>query len=133
MSSSGATPIKSFLKHHYRHFNAAVVIDAAEAYTQHLADGGKMLVTLAGAMSTAELGLSLAEMIRQKKSTASAAPARISKRTYTISSRTITTSACRTIVISPPPGSGASRAITSIASPIPASPKKKPCAASSAS
>ncbi|MFZ0334845.1 MAG: deoxyhypusine synthase family protein [Candidatus Acidiferrales bacterium] len=67
MSSSGATPIKSFLKHHYRHFNAAVVIDAAEAYTQHLADGGKMLVTLAGAMSTAELGLSLAEMIRQDK------------------------------------------------------------------
>jgi deoxyhypusine synthase len=59
--------IKDFLTHHYRHFNAAVVIDAAQAYVDHLAGGNKMLVTLAGAMSTAELGLSLAEMIRQDK------------------------------------------------------------------
>jgi deoxyhypusine synthase len=59
--------IKDFLTHHYRHFNAAVVIDAAQAYVDHLAGGGKMLVTLAGAMSTAELGLSLAEMVRQGK------------------------------------------------------------------
>jgi deoxyhypusine synthase len=59
--------ITSFIKHHYRHFNAAVMVDAAEAYVKHLANGGKMFVTLAGAMSTAELGLSLAEMIRQNK------------------------------------------------------------------
>ncbi len=59
--------IKDFLKHNYRHFNAAVVIDAAEAYIEHLNRGGKMFVTLAGAMSTAELGLSLAELIRQGK------------------------------------------------------------------
>ena len=59
--------IKDFITHHYRHFNAAVVIDAAQAYVDHLAAGGKMFVTLAGAMSTAELGLSLAEMIRQDK------------------------------------------------------------------
>jgi deoxyhypusine synthase len=65
--SQEAAPISSFLKHHFRHFNAAVVIDAAEAYMRHLANGGKMFVTLAGAMSTAELGLSLAEMIRQDK------------------------------------------------------------------
>jgi deoxyhypusine synthase len=61
------SPITSFVKHHYRHFNAAVVIDASEAYVKHLAGGGKMFVTLAGAMSTAELGLSLAEMIRRDK------------------------------------------------------------------
>jgi deoxyhypusine synthase len=59
--------ITTFIKHHYRHFNAAALIDASEAYVQHLANGGKMFVTLAGAMSTAELGLSLAEMIRQDK------------------------------------------------------------------
>ena len=59
--------IKEFIKHHYRHFNAAVVVDAAEAYINHLNKGGKMFMTLAGAMSTAELGLSLAEMIRQDK------------------------------------------------------------------
>lgn len=59
--------ISTFLKHHFRHFNAAAMIDAAEAYSRHLQGGGKMMVTLAGAMSTAELGLSLAEMIRQDK------------------------------------------------------------------
>src|SRR5690606_22397287 len=45
----------------------AALLDAARAYAAHLEQGGGMLVTLAGAMSTAELGLSLAEMIRQKK------------------------------------------------------------------
>src|ERR1017187_8010480 len=59
--------ITSFIKHHYRHFNAAALVDAANGYNKLLASGGKMLVTLAGAMSTAELGLSLAEMIRQEK------------------------------------------------------------------
>ena len=59
--------ITSFIKHHYRHFNAAALVDAAEAYNAHLAAGGKMFMTIAGAMSTAELGLSLAEMIRQDK------------------------------------------------------------------
>jgi deoxyhypusine synthase len=67
MSSSATSPIKSFMKYHYRHFNAAVVIDASEGYNALLAKGGKMFVTLAGAMSTAELGLSLAEMIRKDK------------------------------------------------------------------
>jgi deoxyhypusine synthase len=57
--------ITAFLRHHYRHFNAAALVDAAEGYRTHLAAGGQMLVTLAGAMSTAELGLSLAEMIRR--------------------------------------------------------------------
>ncbi|WP_058867186.1 deoxyhypusine synthase family protein [Chloracidobacterium thermophilum] len=62
-----AQPITDFIKHHFRHFNAAALVEAAEAYRRHLDSGGKMLVTLAGAMSTAELGLSLAEMIRQDK------------------------------------------------------------------
>ena len=60
-------PISDFIKHHYRHFNAATLVDAAEGYNKHLAEGGKMFLTLAGAMSTAELGVSLAEMIRQDK------------------------------------------------------------------
>src|SRR5882762_6087641 len=59
--------VKDFIRHNYRHFNAAVVVDASEAYLKHLAGGGKMFMTLAGAMSTAELGLSLAEMIREGK------------------------------------------------------------------
>lgn len=59
--------IKDFVRHHYRHFNAACLRDAADAYDRHLAGGGKMFLTIAGAMSTAELGLSLAEMIRRDK------------------------------------------------------------------
>ena len=59
--------IRDFVDRHYRHFNAAVLRDASRAYEAHLAGGGEMLVTLAGAMSTAELGRSLAEMIRQGK------------------------------------------------------------------
>jgi deoxyhypusine synthase len=59
--------IKDFIARHYRHFNAAVVVDAAQAYVDHLASGGKMFITLAGAMSTAELGLSLADMVRGGK------------------------------------------------------------------
>jgi deoxyhypusine synthase len=60
-------PISEFLTRHYRHFNAAALLDAARGYRQHLDDGGAMFVCLAGAMSTAELGISLAEMIRQDK------------------------------------------------------------------
>jgi deoxyhypusine synthase len=60
-------PVSNFIEHHYRHFNAAALMDAAKGYVTHLDEGGKMMITLAGAMSTAELGLSLAEMIRQDK------------------------------------------------------------------
>ncbi|MBL7923027.1 MAG: deoxyhypusine synthase family protein [Bacteroidia bacterium] len=60
-------PVSQFMEKHYLHFNAASLMDASKAYEQHLLEGGKMMITLAGAMSTAELGISLAEMIRQGK------------------------------------------------------------------
>ncbi|MDM1408293.1 deoxyhypusine synthase family protein [Myroides sp. DF42-4-2] len=60
-------PVSQFLESNFLHFNAASTIDAAKGYEAHLAAGGKMLISLAGAMSTAELGISLAEMIRQGK------------------------------------------------------------------
>lgn len=59
--------IRGFIEKHFLHFNAAALVDAAKGYEQHLAEGKKMLISLAGAMSTAELGISLAEMIRQDK------------------------------------------------------------------
>lgn len=59
--------IRDFVDTHYLHFNAASLKDAAIAYEKHLQSGGKMFFTMAGAMSTAELGKSLAEMIRQDK------------------------------------------------------------------
>ena len=60
-------PISNFMLQHYKHFNAAAMVDAAKGYEAHLAKGNKMMITLAGAMSTAELGKSLAEMIRTDK------------------------------------------------------------------
>ena len=59
--------IQNFIKKNYKHFNAAVLKDAAEGYIQHLEGGGKMFLAMAGAMSTAELGILLAEMIRADK------------------------------------------------------------------
>ena len=53
------------MERHYLHFNAAALMDAAKAFKVHKTAGGKMMVTLAGAMSTGELGKILAEMIRR--------------------------------------------------------------------
>ena len=60
-------PISQFIRQHYRHFNAATLVDAADGYEKLLDEGGRMFLAMAGAMSTAELGISLAEMIRQEK------------------------------------------------------------------
>ena len=60
-------PVSKFLEHHFRHFNARETLDTAKSWCQFLEDGGKMLVSRAGAMSTAELGVSLARMIREDK------------------------------------------------------------------
>ena len=59
--------VSQFILEHYKHFNAASLVDAAKAYEAQIEKGNKMMITLAGAMSTAELGKSLAEMIRQDK------------------------------------------------------------------
>ncbi len=66
-NSESYQAIHAFIEHNYRHFNAAVVRDAARAYVEHLKAGGKMMITLAGAMSTAELGITLSDMIRHGK------------------------------------------------------------------
>lgn len=59
--------VSEFLDRHFRHFNAATLVEAADGYVRHLESGGRVLVALGGAMSTAELGISLAEMIRRNK------------------------------------------------------------------
>ena len=60
-------PISAFIDRHFLHFNAAALKDAADAYCRHLDSGGKMFLTVAGAMSTGELGISMADMIRAGK------------------------------------------------------------------
>ncbi len=59
--------ISAWMDHHFRHFNARETLDAARSYRTFIGSGGQMLVSLAGAMSSAELGVSLAEMIRQNQ------------------------------------------------------------------
>jgi len=67
MFKTKSSVVRDFMKSNYKHFNSAVCVDAAEAWIAHLEKGGKMFFTMAGAMSTGELGISLAEMIRQDK------------------------------------------------------------------
>ncbi len=59
--------IRDFMETHYLHFNAREALDAARAYDVHVSAGGKMLVAMAGAMSTGEFGIVLARMIREGK------------------------------------------------------------------
>lgn len=61
------SPISEFIEKNFLHFNAAALVDAAKGYKKHLSENKKMLISLAGAMSTGELGKSLSEMIRQDK------------------------------------------------------------------
>jgi deoxyhypusine synthase len=62
-----AAAVRDFVRRHFRHFNAAALVDAAEGYRDFLAQDNIMMLAMAGAMSSGELGLSLAEMIRQDK------------------------------------------------------------------
>jgi deoxyhypusine synthase len=64
MTSPGIT---AFLNRTFRHFNAGELIRASQAFRRHVDDGGHVMITLAGAMSTAELGVLLAEMIRRRR------------------------------------------------------------------
>lgn len=59
--------IGAFLDKHFKHFNARETVDAARSWRTLLDDGGEMFLTMAGAMSTAELGISLSAMIRAGK------------------------------------------------------------------
>lgn len=65
MSKKGK--VTQFMLENFKHFNSAALIDAAKAYEDQLESENKMVITLAGAMSTAEIGKTLAEMIRQDK------------------------------------------------------------------
>jgi deoxyhypusine synthase len=67
MKSGDLAAVRRFMEEHFRHFNAAATVDAARGWAELSARGDAMMVTLAGAMSTAELGRSLAQMIRAGK------------------------------------------------------------------
>ena len=57
--------VREFMERHFLHFNSREVLDAAKAYEAHIQSGGKMMITLAGAMSTARIGRILGRLIRK--------------------------------------------------------------------
>ncbi|MCB9885717.1 MAG: deoxyhypusine synthase family protein [Planctomycetes bacterium] len=57
-------PILEFVARNYQNFNSRALRDALFAYWDHVEAGGKMYWTLAGAMSSAQLGITLAPAIR---------------------------------------------------------------------
>jgi deoxyhypusine synthase len=59
--------ISDFIVTNFRHYNSATLVDAAKAFKAHGDSGKKMLLAMGGAMSTAEIGITLAKMIRQDK------------------------------------------------------------------
>lgn len=60
-------PISAFLETNFKHFNARETVAAAKAWKALLREGGEMLLGMAGAMSSGELGISLSRMIRESK------------------------------------------------------------------
>ena len=59
--------MRDFVQRHFRHFNAGELRRCSESLCEFVDNGGRLMVTLAGAMSTAEIGRSLAPAIRQGK------------------------------------------------------------------
>ena len=59
--------LRSFMERNFHHFNARETLEAAQAYERHIGEGGKMLVSMAGAMSSGRIGITLARMIREDK------------------------------------------------------------------
>lgn len=60
-------PVSDFAERTLRHCNGGATLQAALWLKKHLDDGGKMIVTIAGAMSSFQVGITLAELIRKGK------------------------------------------------------------------
>ena len=58
------TPVLELVLRNYKNFNARATRDALLAYWKHVEGGGKMFWALAGAMSSAQLGITLAPAVR---------------------------------------------------------------------
>tara|TARA_Y100001980_G_C14556838_1_gene351076 strand:+ start:8527 stop:9471 length:945 start_codon:yes stop_codon:yes gene_type:complete len=59
--------MRDFIQRHFKHFNAGTLADCIESLRDFLDNGGRLMITLAGAMSTAKIGRSLAPAIRSQK------------------------------------------------------------------
>ena len=62
--SASPVPMLDFVLSNYMNFNARATRDALLAYEKHIANGGRMFWAVAGAMSSAQLGITMAPAIR---------------------------------------------------------------------
>ncbi|MFA5877220.1 MAG: deoxyhypusine synthase family protein [Candidatus Paceibacterota bacterium] len=60
-------PVSAFAERTLNHTNGGATMEAALWLKDHLKNGGKLVVTLAGALSSFQIGIMLAELIRQNK------------------------------------------------------------------
>jgi deoxyhypusine synthase len=61
------TSVLDLFKKLFHNFNARQMKDATIAFKKHLDEGGKMMLAMGGAMSSAQMGVTLAPMIREGK------------------------------------------------------------------
>lgn len=61
------TPVSEFAERTLNHCNGGSTMQAALWLKNHLANGGKLVITLAGALSSFQVGVMLAELIRKNK------------------------------------------------------------------
>jgi len=59
--------VSAFAEQTLRHCNAGATLDAAHWLKNHLDNGGKLVVSIAGALSSFQIGITLSELIRQDK------------------------------------------------------------------
>tara|TARA_R110001592_G_scaffold132485_2_gene347117 strand:+ start:16925 stop:17869 length:945 start_codon:yes stop_codon:yes gene_type:complete len=59
--------MKKFITRNYKHYNARTLKNSADSWINHINNNGKVLLAMGGAMSTAEIGISLAKAIREDK------------------------------------------------------------------
>ena len=76
--------MRDFVEHHFRHFNAGELRRCAESLRDFIAEDGRLMITLGGAMSTAEIGVAWPRPFEKEKFTQSAVRAPISRRICSI-------------------------------------------------
>jgi deoxyhypusine synthase len=62
-----ARPVSAYAQRTLNHLNGGAALQAALWLKEHLDNGGKLVVTIAGALSSFQVGVMLAELIRQNK------------------------------------------------------------------
>ena len=64
LARSSRSPVSKYAELTLKHCNGGATLQAAEWLKAHLDNGGKLVVTISGALSSFQVGVMLAELIR---------------------------------------------------------------------